>query len=208
MAPCLSEPHKDEPIDREDGIEHQKYFLLVLRAFDHDSGVVQHKGEIEWNENRTFRASKSSVTPSAKRFAYTKYITYIGDTKTSPRTTANEQPLLWICFLEHLELNRKNVQVNVQITLTSNGYCYKQPRIGYSSPWYDTNQGEDTLVDKILNIQHHLNPLHVYCRLVEKGWSKRVSISICRYYEILIYSWLTWFIAIAVQICRFIRPTS
>jgi len=43
----LSEPPKDAPIDREDGIEHHKYFLLVLRPFDHDSGVVHHKSEIE-----------------------------------------------------------------------------------------------------------------------------------------------------------------
>jgi len=99
------------------------------------------------------------------------------------------------------------MQESLQINLTFNGFSYNQRRIGYSSLLFDTNQGEYTLVDKILNIQHHLNPLHVYCRLVEKGWSKRVSISICKYYETLIYSWLAWFIAITVQICRFIRPT-
>ena len=97
------------------------------------------------------------------------------------------------------------MQESLQINLTSNRSCYKKPRIGYSSLLFETNQGEDTLVDKILNIQHHLNPLHVYCRLVEKGWSKRVSISICKYYEVLIYSWLAWFSMVAVKISKFVK---
>ncbi|HID29311.1 MAG TPA: PEP-CTERM sorting domain-containing protein [Desulfobacterales bacterium] len=53
----------------------------------------------------------------------------------------------------------------------------------------------------ILNIQHRLNPLHVYCRLVERGLSKKSSLSICRYYEILIYSSLASFSIVLGQIC-------
>jgi len=53
----------------------------------------------------------------------------------------------------------------------------------------------------MLNIRHRFNPLHVHCRLVERGLNKKSSLSICRYYEILIYSWLAWFTIVAVQIC-------
>jgi len=64
------------------------------------------------------------------------------------------------------------------------------------------------VIDKILHIQHCLNPLHVYCRLIDKGLNKRLSISICRSYEICIYSWLSWLTIITVQICRSIKLTS
>ena len=86
--------------------------------------------------------------------------------------------------------------------MTFYGLCYERPRISYCSPLFDSNQGQDTLLDKILNIQHRLNPLHVYCRLIERGMNKRFSLSICRYYEILIYSWLAWFAIVAVRICK------
>jgi len=59
----------------------------------------------------------------------------------------------------------------------------------------------------ILNIQHRFNPLHVHCRLVERGLNKRFSLSICRYYEILIYSWLAWFTIVAVRICMLTQGT-
>jgi hypothetical protein len=45
----------------------------------------------------------------------------------------------------------------------------------------------------MLRMQHALNPLHVYCRLVEMGLNKTVSISICKFYEVVIFSWLAWF---------------
>ena len=54
----------------------------------------------------------------------------------------------------------------------------------------------------MLSVQHRFNPLHVYCRLVDRGLNKRFSLSVCRYYEILIYSWLAWFTILAVRICR------
>jgi hypothetical protein len=60
----------------------------------------------------------------------------------------------------------------------------------------------------MLDIQHRLNPLHVYCRLIERGLNKQVSISICKYYEIFIYSWLVWFSILGIQICRLAKPTS
>ena len=54
----------------------------------------------------------------------------------------------------------------------------------------------------MLNIQHRFNPLHVYCRLVERGLNKKSSLSICRYYEILIYGWLAWSTLVVVRICK------
>jgi hypothetical protein len=54
----------------------------------------------------------------------------------------------------------------------------------------------------MLNIQHRLNPLHVYCRLVARGLDKKSSLSICRYYEIFIYSWLAWSTLVVVRICK------
>ncbi len=58
------------------------------------------------------------------------------------------------------------------------------------------------MVKMMLNIQHRFNPLHVHCRLVERGLKKKSSLSICRYYEILIYSWLAWLTIVAVRICK------
>ena len=64
------------------------------------------------------------------------------------------------------------------------------------------------MVDKMLNIQHQYNPLHIYCRLIEKGFNKRLSRAICRYYELLIYSGVTWVTVLAVQILRSLNRVS
>ena len=58
------------------------------------------------------------------------------------------------------------------------------------------------MVDMMLNIQHRFNPLHVHCRLVERGLNKKSSLSICRCYEILIYKWLAWFTTLVVRMCK------
>ena len=57
----------------------------------------------------------------------------------------------------------------------------------------------------MLNIQHSLNPLHVYCRLMERGLNKKLCMSICRCYEILIYASLTWVTVAVVEICRYMK---
>ena len=54
----------------------------------------------------------------------------------------------------------------------------------------------------MLIIQHRLNPLHVYCRLVDKGLNKKVSMSVCKYYEILIYDWLHWLSIVGLYLCK------
>ena len=58
------------------------------------------------------------------------------------------------------------------------------------------------MLNMMLNIQHRFNPLHVHCRLVDSGLNKRFSLAICRYYEIVIYSWLAWFTLFMVRICK------
>ena len=57
----------------------------------------------------------------------------------------------------------------------------------------------------MLNIQHRFNPLHVYCRLVERGLNKKSSLSVCRYYEIFIYSWLGWSTIVVMRISKLIQ---
>ena len=61
--------------------------------------------------------------------------------------------------------------------------------------------GLHALATKTLNVQHRLNPLHIHCRLVERGVNKRLSILICRCYQILFYSWFCLFIGLAVKVC-------
>jgi hypothetical protein len=39
----------------------------------------------------------------------------------------------------------------------------------------------------LLSMQHTLNPLHIYCRLVERGLDPQVSIRLSRCYEAAIY---------------------
>ena len=42
----------------------------------------------------------------------------------------------------------------------------------------------------MFGIQHIFNPLHIYCRLVDAGISRGVSIRLSRCYEIAVYKWL------------------
>ena len=64
------------------------------------------------------------------------------------------------------------------------------------------------MVDKILEIQHRCNPLHLYCRLVEKGLNKKLSMGMCKCYEMLIYRGLAWCTVLAVGICRLVKRTT
>ena len=57
----------------------------------------------------------------------------------------------------------------------------------------------------ILEIQHRFNPLHVYCRLMERGINKKISIVFCRRYEILIYKWLNSLMHISISYLTYQR---
>jgi hypothetical protein len=58
------------------------------------------------------------------------------------------------------------------------------------------------LFSRLLLIQHRFNPLHVHCRLVARGWNRQLSLSVCKYYEILIYSWIVWFTIAGIRLCK------
>jgi hypothetical protein len=60
---------------------------------------------------------------------------------------------------------------------------------------------QNNIARTILNVQDRLNPLHVHCRLVEKGFGKSWSLSISKWYQVLIYSWLVWISIVGVKIC-------
>lgn len=55
------------------------------------------------------------------------------------------------------------------------------------------------MVDRFLAIQHRLNPLHIYCRLLDRGLGMGLSASICKFYEIAIYFWISWTIKTMVH---------
>jgi hypothetical protein len=61
------------------------------------------------------------------------------------------------------------------------------------------------LLNMMLNIQHCFNPLHIYCRLMETGLNKKLSMSICRCYEIFVYAYLSWFTVVLVEILKNIK---
>ena len=65
--------------------------------------------------------------------------------------------------------------------------------------------GDKPVHQLMLHIQHRLNPLHVHCRLVEKGLAKRSSALLCKWYGILVYSWVVRLTIMAVWISRQVK---
>jgi hypothetical protein len=59
---------------------------------------------------------------------------------------------------------------------------------------------QESLGERFLAIQHRLNPLHVYCRLLERGLGRRISTSIGKSYEALVFIWLSWIIKTVICI--------
>lgn len=57
------------------------------------------------------------------------------------------------------------------------------------------------MVATFLSIQHRLNPLHVYCRFMERGLGRSFSVSVCRSYELLLFIWISWIIKVAIHLC-------
>jgi len=49
------------------------------------------------------------------------------------------------------------------------------------------------MLKPILGLQHTLNPLHVYCRLLDTGLNREFSAQICQYYEIFLFRWIARF---------------
>ena len=63
------------------------------------------------------------------------------------------------------------------------------------------------MVVKFLSIQHRLNPLHIYCRFLDRGLGKNLSAKVCRSYEILIFIWINWTIKVMVHLCCIINSS-
>jgi hypothetical protein len=55
------------------------------------------------------------------------------------------------------------------------------------------------MLNMMLTVQHRFNPLHLYCRLVETGLKKSFCLPICKWYGMLIYTWVAWFSVIALN---------
>lgn len=47
-----------------------------------------------------------------------------------------------------------------------------------------------TVVKNILAIQHRINPLHLYCRFLDRGYKRNTSTYCCKLYEIAVFSWV------------------
>ena len=63
-------------------------------------------------------------------------------------------------------------------------------------------------MEKIMfSIQHRLNPLHLYCRLMDRGMGKRFSLRFCWYYHLLVYAWLSRITVISIYLCRLTKHT-
>jgi hypothetical protein len=54
----------------------------------------------------------------------------------------------------------------------------------------------------VLEMQHRMNPLHVHCRLVERGLGKSSSIAMCRTYESLVFGWLNGLTVLVILLCQ------
>jgi hypothetical protein len=62
------------------------------------------------------------------------------------------------------------------------------------------------LVEKLLSVQHRLNPLHIYCRFLEIGLNRRFSMTLCKSYERVLFCWLSFTIRHAVHLCYRLNP--
>lgn len=57
------------------------------------------------------------------------------------------------------------------------------------------------MIDRLLHLQHRLNPLHVYCRFLDKGSNKTLVVLFCKSYEVLVFGWLSWMLKLAIHCC-------
>lgn len=46
------------------------------------------------------------------------------------------------------------------------------------------------VIPRIFEIQHRMNPLHLYCRCMERGYGRGSSLFYCRIYEVTVFSWM------------------
>jgi hypothetical protein len=63
--------------------------------------------------------------------------------------------------------------------------------------------GVGTVVTFMLSVQHTMNPLHIYCRLMDLGLGKRISLLVIKCYEHFLYQWLIHLTTISIALCRY-----
>ena len=72
----------------------------------------------------------------------------------------------------------------------------------YYSKYYGKQvDGCWTMVEKLFAVQHRLNPLHIYCRLLDRGINRRISVWICRTYEILFFTGFNFSLKVLIHSC-------
>jgi hypothetical protein len=54
-------------------------------------------------------------------------------------------------------------------------------------------------------IQDRMNPLHIYCRLRDRGMDTRVSRILCRDYEIFVYPFIFAFTKLGIAFMNLVR---
>ncbi len=57
------------------------------------------------------------------------------------------------------------------------------------------------MVEKLFAVQHRLNPLHIYCRLIDIGINRRISVWICRTYEVLFFTAFSFLLKALIHSC-------
>lgn len=58
------------------------------------------------------------------------------------------------------------------------------------------------MLNKLLELQHHSNPLHLYCRLVGRDYCKDKSLKVCKYYEIIFYRFINVLLGFLIKILK------
>ena len=61
------------------------------------------------------------------------------------------------------------------------------------------SNGKEDVVARFLRIQHRLNPLHVYCRFLDRGHGRRLAVWLCKSYEVLVFVWVSLIIKLIIH---------
>jgi hypothetical protein len=59
-----------------------------------------------------------------------------------------------------------------------------------------------SIAESLYEFEHKINPLHVYCRLVDHHIGRRTSMRLSKCYEICVHPGLVLLISAVIAICR------
>ncbi len=54
----------------------------------------------------------------------------------------------------------------------------------------------------LLSLQHRLNPLHLYCRLMDRGLPKQTAIRVTRFYELTLHRCVLAITRVGIRLCE------